>query len=95
MEHPSNPAFQEEDVRLTYYYYSLGNLEAAEKAYRLLEEKDYTGFLTMVLSVDNGVRYDLPEEAFVDNDGAEEGETRDITDKFYFDRIVYFEYEHG
>ena len=46
-------------------------------------------------SPDNGIDYLLPAEAFVCEGDVCTGETRNITMKRYFDKISYFEYEHG
>ncbi len=79
---------------LSYYFYSLGNHEAAVQISQILMDKDYTAFMKLYTSPDNDVMYSLPGEAFEDAD-TEESVERDITDKTWFDRITYFEYEHG
>ena len=82
-------------MELDYYFYSYGNREAAEFIYEVLEQKDYKTFMRFYLSPENGFSYFLPDEAYVREEGCFDGETRNITMKRYFDKISYFEYEHG
>ena len=42
-----------------------------------------------------GFSYYLPDVGYVREEGCFDGDTRNITLKRYFDKITYFEYEHG
>lgn len=81
--------------KLDYYFYSYGNEKAAHRISSILARKDFRAFMKMFRSRKNGVAYLLPEEAFLREDGTSAGQTRNITLKNNFDRIRYYEYEHG
>ncbi len=82
-------------LKLDYYFYSYGNKDAAYLIEDVLAWKDYKAFMKLYNSPDNGIDYLLPAEAFVCEGDVCTGETRNITMKRYFDKISYFEYEHG
>ena len=82
-------------MELDYYFYSYGNRDATEFISEVLEWKDYKTFMRLYHSPENGFSYYLPDVGYVREEGCFDGDTRNITLKRYFDKITYFEYEHG
>ena len=81
-------------MEYTYYFYNFGNYRRADRIQETIEKKDYEGFMEYFRSPDNGYRYELPYEIFIDGD---EGckEYLDVTVKENFLKITYSESEHG
>ncbi len=85
---------KKKNLELDYYYYHYGNRDADYFISDVLSFKDYKTFMRLYNSLDNGIDYYLPDTAvFLDDAG--NVETRNITMKRYFDKITYFESEHG
>ena len=85
---------KKKNLELDYYYYHYGNRDADYFISDVLSFKDYKTFMRLYNSPDNGIDYYLPDTAvFLDDAG--NVETRNITMKRYFDKITYFESEHG
>ena len=81
---------------LTYYFYSHGNNITAMYIAGLIRSRDYKGFMAFFNSPLNGNYFCLPDEAYPDDyDYEYNPKSFDITKKKNFDRITYFEFEHG